>query len=130
MTKSLLNIRVNFLVRFASKPLFYCAMTGKPLELFRKFCGAVRTILGPFWLLSINIFADEPLKSLGRKGKHTLKKTRGSLQMMKELSGHHSLFSVHMLFPQVWGAFIHGFFSATRAPNSHNRSYVHYSLLI
>ena len=26
------------------------------------------------------------------------------------LSGHHSLFSVHTLFPQVFGAFIHGFF--------------------
>ena len=25
-------------------------------------------------------------------------------------SGHHSLFSVHMLFPQVLGAFIHFFF--------------------
>ena len=44
------------------------------------------------------------------------------------LSGHHSLFSVHMLFPQVFGAFIHGFFSATRTPNSQNHSYLHYSL--
>ena len=32
-----------------------------------------------------------------------------------------------MLFPQVLGAFVHGFF-ATRTPNSQNHSYVHYSL--
>ena len=46
MTKILQNVRMNFLVRFASKPLFYWVMTGKPLELFRKFFGAVRAI---FW---------------------------------------------------------------------------------
>ena len=47
VTKILPNVRVNFLVRFASKPLFYWVMTGNPLELFRKFFGAVRAI---FWL--------------------------------------------------------------------------------
>ena len=45
--KILPNVRLNFLVRFASKPLFYWVMTGNPLELFRKFFGAVRAIL---WL--------------------------------------------------------------------------------
>ena len=44
------------------------------------------------------------------------------------VSKEHSLFSVHTLFPQVFWAFIHGFFSATGTPNSHNHSYVHYSL--
>ena len=51
-TKISPNFRVNFLVRFASKPLFYWVMTGKPLELFRKFFGAVRAIFwlwGSFW---------------------------------------------------------------------------------
>ena len=43
-TKILPNIRVNFLVRFASKPLFYGVMTCNPLELFRKFFGAVRAM--------------------------------------------------------------------------------------
>ena len=47
VTKTLPNVRVNFLVRFASKPLFYWVITGNPLELFRKFFGAVRAI---FWL--------------------------------------------------------------------------------
>ena len=46
VTKILPNVRVNFLVRFASKPLFYWEMTGNPLELFRKFFVAVRAI---FW---------------------------------------------------------------------------------
>ena len=52
VTKTLPNVRVNFLVRFASKPLFYWVMTGNPLELFRKFFGAVRALfgfVGPFW---------------------------------------------------------------------------------
>ena len=47
VTKILPNVRVNFLVRFASKPLFDWIMTGNLLELFRKFFGAVRAI---FWL--------------------------------------------------------------------------------
>ena len=47
VTKILPNVQVNFLVRFASKPLFCWVMTGNPLELFRKFFGAVRAI---FWL--------------------------------------------------------------------------------
>ena len=46
VTKILPNVRVNFLVRFASNPLFYWIMTGSPLELFRKFFGAVRA---NFW---------------------------------------------------------------------------------
>ena len=46
-TKISPNFRVNFLVRFASKPMFCWVMTGSPLKLFRKFFGAVRTI---FWL--------------------------------------------------------------------------------
>ena len=46
-TKISPNFRVNFLVRFASKPLFYWVLTGNPLELFRKFFGTVRAI---FWL--------------------------------------------------------------------------------
>ena len=55
-TKILANVRVNFLVRFASKPLFYWVMTGNPLELFRKFFGAVRAI---FWLCeSFKIFGS------------------------------------------------------------------------
>ena len=44
VTKLSPNVRVNFLVRFASKPLFYWVMTGNPLELFRKFFGAVHVI--------------------------------------------------------------------------------------
>ena len=51
VTKILPNVRVNFLARFASKPLFYWVMTGNPLELLRKFFGAVRAIFwfcGPF----------------------------------------------------------------------------------
>ena len=51
-TKISPNFRVNFLVRFASKPLFYWVMTINPLELFRKFFGAVRAIFwlwGSFW---------------------------------------------------------------------------------
>ena len=47
VTKILPNVRVNFLVRFASKPLFYWKLTGDPLELFRKFFGTVRA---NFWL--------------------------------------------------------------------------------
>ena len=43
-------------------------------------------------------------------------------------SGHHSLFSVHMLFPQVFFCVQSRFLSATRTPNSQNHSYVHYSL--
>ena len=42
VTKNLPNVRVNFLVRFASKPLFYWVMTGNPRELFRNFFGADR----------------------------------------------------------------------------------------
>ena len=45
-----------------------------------------------------------------------------------KLSGHHSLFSVHVLFPQVFLAFIRRVFPATRTPNSQHRSHVHYSL--
>ena len=44
VTKILPNVRVNFLVRFASKPWFYWVTTSNPLELFRKFFGAVRAI--------------------------------------------------------------------------------------
>ena len=47
VTKIFPNVRVNFLVRFASSPLFYWVMTGNALELFGKFFGAVRAIL---WL--------------------------------------------------------------------------------
>ena len=47
VTKILPNVRVNFLVGFASNPLFYWVMTGNPLELFRKFFGAVCAF---FWL--------------------------------------------------------------------------------
>ena len=43
-TKSLPNVRVNFLVRFASKPLFYWVVTGNPLESFRKLLGAACAI--------------------------------------------------------------------------------------
>ena len=46
VTKILPNVRVIFLARFGSKPLFCWVMTGKPLGLFRKFFGAVRAI---FW---------------------------------------------------------------------------------
>ena len=46
VTKIAPNVRVNFLVRFASKPLFYWVMADNPLEMFRKFFGAVRAI---FW---------------------------------------------------------------------------------
>ena len=47
MTKILPNVRVNFLVRVASKPLFCKEMTGNPLELFRKFFGAVHANFWP-----------------------------------------------------------------------------------
>ena len=56
MTKILPNVRVNFLVRFASKPLFYWVMTGNPLELFRKFFGAVRPV---FWLCGSFLVPDK-----------------------------------------------------------------------
>ena len=36
---------------------------------------------------------------------------RGQKKLCVNLSGHHSLFSVHVLFPQVSWALIHGFFS-------------------
>ena len=45
-TKISLNFRVNFLARFASKPLFYWVVTGSPIELFRQFFGTVRAIFG------------------------------------------------------------------------------------
>ena len=55
VTKILPNVRVNFLVRFASKPLFCWVMTGNPsncsensLVLFVRFFGFV----GPFRLLT------------------------------------------------------------------------------
>ena len=44
---------------------------------------------------------------LAKKGPRNLTPNKNLLK----LSGHHSLFSVHMLFPQVFNAFIHGFFS-------------------
>ena len=47
VTKILPNVRVNFLVQFAPKPLFYWIMTSNALELFRKFFGIVRAIV---WL--------------------------------------------------------------------------------
>ena len=47
VTKILRNVRVNFLVRFASKPLFYWLRPSNPLELFSKFFGAVCAML---WL--------------------------------------------------------------------------------
>ena len=37
-------------------------------------------------------------------------KRNNTLMLGQGLSGHHSLFSVHMLFPQVFLAFIHGLF--------------------
>ena len=43
------------------------------------------------------------------------------------LSGHHSLFSVHMLCLQAFGCLFTAL-SATRTSNSHNHSYVHYAL--
>ena len=55
VTKILPNVRVNFLARFASNPLFYWVMTGNPLELFRKFFGAVRTI---FWFCGSFLVPD------------------------------------------------------------------------
>ena len=55
VTKILPNVRVNFLVRFASKPLFYWIMTSNPsncsensLVLFARIFG----FMGPFWPLS------------------------------------------------------------------------------
>ena len=55
VTKILPNVRENFLVQFSSNPFFYWVMTDKPLELFRKFFGAVRAIFiffgVLFWLL-------------------------------------------------------------------------------
>ena len=56
VTKILPNVRVNFLVRFASKPLFYWILTGNPLELFRKFFGALRA---NFWLCG-SFLAPDP----------------------------------------------------------------------
>ena len=71
VTKSLPNIWVNFLVRFASKPLFYWVMTGNPsncsensLVLFVRFFGFV----GPFWLLKdCHGHFDTPLIASGVK---------------------------------------------------------------
>ena len=59
VTKILPNVRVNFLVRFASEPLFYWVVTGNPppncsensLVLFVRFFGFV----GLFWLPIINL---------------------------------------------------------------------------
>ena len=36
VTKILPNVRLNFLVRFASKPLFYCVMTGRHPRIVQK----------------------------------------------------------------------------------------------
>ena len=52
---------MNFLVRFASKPLFYWVMT---LELFRKFFGAVRAIL---WLCEPFFLAPDKVKVIPPK---------------------------------------------------------------
>ena len=60
VTKILPNVRVNFLVQFASKPLFYWVMTGNPLKLFRKFFGAVRAI---FWLCGSFLAPDRSLRN-------------------------------------------------------------------
>ena len=49
------------LVRFASKPLFKWVMTGNPLELFRKFFGALRAI---FWLRESLLAPDQLLLQL------------------------------------------------------------------
>ena len=46
VTKILPNVRVNFLVRFASNPLFYWMNAGNPFELFRNVFGVVRA---NFW---------------------------------------------------------------------------------
>ena len=71
VTKILPNVRVNFLVRFASKPLFYWIMTSNPLELFRKFFGAVRET---FWLGGSFLAPDSSLSH-----KHTCNLTFGKL---------------------------------------------------
>ena len=60
VTNVLPNVRVNFLGRIASKPLFYWVMTGNPLELFRKLFGAVRAM---FWLCE-SFFDSCPLAHL------------------------------------------------------------------
>ena len=65
VTKILPNVRVNFLVRFASNPLFYWVMAGNPFGLFRKFFGAVRAISECFWLLS---FGAKPGAGLPMRG--------------------------------------------------------------
>ena len=46
----------------------------------------------------------------------------------KHPSGHHSLFSVHVLFPQGFFGVHSRVLFTTRTLNSHNHSYVHYSL--
>ena len=65
VTKILPNVRVNFLVRFASKPLFYWITAGNPLEMFRQFFGAVRA---NFWL-SGSFLAPEIKVTLGKAAK-------------------------------------------------------------
>ena len=51
--KILPNGRVNFLVRFASRPLFYWVLTGNPLELFKKIIWCCSCdffgFVSPFW---------------------------------------------------------------------------------
>ena len=52
MTKILPNVRVNFLVRFASEPLFCWIMTSDPLELFRNsllLFARIFGFVGPFF---------------------------------------------------------------------------------
>ena len=59
VTKILPNVRVNFLVRFASKSWLYWVMASNLLEVFRKFFGAVGAIfcgfVGTFWLLPFSV---------------------------------------------------------------------------
>ena len=65
MTKILPNVRVNFLVRFASKPLFYWVMSGNPSNSSENYFGDVRAI---FWLCESLLAAECFLSRVLRVG--------------------------------------------------------------
>ena len=74
------------------------------------------------WLLS---YSRTPQNLLCRFSVH-IPSSRG-FSLYQNLSGHHSLFSVHMLFLQFFSVHSRVLF-ATRTPNSQNHSCVHCSL--
>ena len=105
----------------------FCAL----LHIFPLFCRlAIALFCAHLRSLALIKKHCSKFQKLGTKGPQSLSEFQGILGATLGLGGHHSLFSVHVLFPQVFLAFIYGLFSATRTPNSQSRSYVHSSLSI